>query len=392
MTNLTAADRRARLGVRHALTPAHRASSPADVARALVGVHGTDPASTMLSILARCPGATPESVEHAMYEERSVVRVLAMRRTVFAVARESAATMFAAAGGTVARQQRQQLAKMLTDNAVTDDPETWIRQAEDAVLEAFADDGELTAPELAATHPLLGTRLLLAPGTRYETTTSAASRLLTLMSAEGSVVRTRPRGGWTSTQFRWSSRSAWLGDEPSPGPDEAAVELARHWLRRHGPATPDDLQWWAGWTKTRTRAALTALDTTEVTVDGEPALLLTDDLEPVHAPDPWVALLPALDATAMTWKQRDFCLGPHRSLLYDVNGNAGPTVWADGRVVGGWAQRDGGEVVVRLLDDIGTETAAAVDERAAELTSLLGDVRLKARARGWTPVEKELRA
>jgi hypothetical protein len=94
----------------------------------------------------------------------------------------------------------------------------------------------------------------------------------------------------------------------------------------------------------------------------------------------------------MGWKHRDFCLGAHRERLYDVNGNAGPTVWADGRVVGGWAQRDEGEVVVQLLDDVGRQTAALIDERAAALTAMLGDVRLKARARGWTPVERELRA
>jgi hypothetical protein len=94
----------------------------------------------------------------------------------------------------------------------------------------------------------------------------------------------------------------------------------------------------------------------------------------------------------MGWKHRDFCLGTHRELLYDVNGNAGPTVWADGRMVGGWAQRDDGEVVVQLLDDVGAQTKASIEERAAALTTMLGDVRLKARARGWTPVERELRA
>jgi hypothetical protein len=167
--------------------------------------------------------------------------------------------------------------------------------------------------------------------------------------------------------------------------------MARLWLQSYGPATLDDLQWWTGWTKTRTRAALEALDTIEVDLDGASGLLLADDAEPVPAPDPWVALLPALDPSAMGWKHRDFCLGPHRGLLYDVNGNAGPTVWADGRIVGGWAQRDDGEVAVRLLDDVGAGTTARIENRAAQLTAMLGDVRLKARARGWTTVEKELR-
>ena len=177
-----------------------------------------------------------------------------------------------------------------------------------------------------------------------------------------------------------------------PDTDTASSTVARLWLTSYGPATVDDLQWWTGWTKTRTKAALATLDTVEVDLDGATGLLLADDAEPVPEPDPWVALLPALDPSAMGWKHRDFCLGPHREQLYDVNGNAGPTVWAGGRIVGGWAQRDDGEVVVRLLDDVGTDVSTRIDERAAALTTMLGDVRLKARARGWTPVERELRA
>ena len=94
---------------------------------------------------------------------------------------------------------------------------------------------------------------------------------------------------------------------------------------------------------------------------------------------------------SMGWKHRDFVLGPHRERLFDTNGNAGPTVWVDGRIVGGWAQRDDGEVAFTLLQDVGAEATTAVEQRAAELTTMLGDVRLKARARGWTDVEKALR-
>jgi hypothetical protein len=177
-----------------------------------------------------------------------------------------------------------------------------------------------------------------------------------------------------------------------PDAGTASSELARLWLTAYGPATIDDLQWWTGWTKTRTKAALETLDTVEVDLDGVPGLMLADDAEPETAPEPWVALLPALDPSAMGWKHRDFCLGPHRSLLYDANGNAGPTVWADGRIVGGWAQRDDGDVVVRLLEDVGTETSDQIDQGAAALITMLGDVRLKARARGWTPIERELRS
>ena len=38
--------------------------------------------------------------------------------------------------------------------------------------------------------------------------------------------------------------------------------------------------------------------------------------------------------TFMGWKERDWFLGEHAEPLFDRNGNAGPTVWRDGRVVG----------------------------------------------------------
>lgn len=393
MRRIDGDERRARLGIRHALSAGHGAATVTDSARAVVALHGTDPASTVMSALARTPGASPDDVGHALYDDRSLVRVIAFRRTVFAVPLEFVAACFAGAADTVARSERRVFHKLLVDSGVTDKPEEWLLRAEAAALEVVLALDEVTSADLAAADPILTTRLELAPGTKYATSQGVASRLLNLLSAQGHVVRARPKGGWTSTQFRWVSAARWA-PELSVRLDaaESTVQIARAWLHAYGPASPDDLQWWTGWTKTRMREALSHVDTVDVDLDGTPGLLLADDAEPVQPPAPWVALLPSLDPSAMGWQHRNFCLGPHRSLLYDINGNAGPTVWVDGRIVGGWAQRDDGEVVVRLLDDVGSDASARIDEHAAALTTMLGDVRIKARARGWTPVERELRA
>jgi len=117
---------------------------------------------------------------------------------------------------------------------------------------------------------------------------------------------------------------------------EARAELVRRWLHAFGPGTRDDVRWWTGWTVGATRQALAAAGAVEVDLDdGATGYLLGDDLEPVEPPEPWVALLPALDATTMGWKERDWYLGSHRAQLFDTAGNAGPTVWVDGRIVGG---------------------------------------------------------
>ncbi|MDO9378006.1 MAG: winged helix DNA-binding domain-containing protein [Nocardioidaceae bacterium] len=385
-------ERRSRIGRRHALAASARVATPVETARAVVALHGTDPASTFLSACARMVSPDLAAVDRALHdpvpEDEALVRVLAMRRTVFAVPSDLVGATHAGASDVVAKEQRRLLLKLLVDSGITDEPEPWLRGAEDAAIAAVGD-GQVTSADLVASDERLATRVTLGVGRADATEVSVASRLLTMLSAEGRVMRARPRGGWTSTQFRWTLPRL---DPGSTTAEQGAAELARRWLAAFGPATLEDLQWWAGWTKTRTRAALAAVGAVDVDLDGAPGVALPDDLDPVEPVEPWVALLPALDPTVMGWKQRDHYLGEHRARLFDATGNAGPTLWADGRVVGGWAHRDDGEVVTLLLEDVGTETSAALDAAAARLQDLLGDVRLKARARRWTPVEKELRA
>jgi hypothetical protein len=57
------------------------------------------------------------------------------------------------------------------------------------------------------------------------------SWVLFLLAAEGLVVRGRPRGAWTSSQWCWAPAEAWF-EEPLPRlePEAARIELALRWL------------------------------------------------------------------------------------------------------------------------------------------------------------------
>jgi len=78
----------------------------------------------------------------------------------------------------------------------------------------------------------------------------------------------------------------------------------------------------------------------------------------------------------MGWFERDWYLDPHRPQLFDTSGNAGPTAWWDGRIVGGWNQDSAGEVVVQMLEDAGSEGLQVLEDEAARLTDWLGGKRV----------------
>ena len=124
------------------------------------------------------------------------------------------------------------------------------------------------------------------------------------------------------------------------------------------------------------RRALADLNAVEVELGGRTGYLLPDDLEASEPVEAWAALLPPLDPTTMGWFEREWYLGAYKEQLFDTSGNAGPTVWWEGRIVGGWRQSDSGEVVLQLLEDLGAEGTGAVQDVAARLTEWLGGARV----------------
>ena len=268
MRRVTVAERRARLGVRHGLAPGAQADSPAAVAERVVAVHGTDPGSVYVGILARMAGGGLPDVDRALYEDRSVVRVLAMRRTVFATTPKIAAVALAGAGRAVAARERRRLLALLRDAGVPGDLEAWVAGAEQALLAALDARGEATANELAGDDPRLAQPVVVGAGSKWAGTQNVASRLLLIMATDGQVIRGRPRGSWLSQGYRWTTAHAWCPGGFAEWDHEAAeAELARCWLAAFGPAPAADLQWWAGWTKTQTRRALAAIGPAEVELE-----------------------------------------------------------------------------------------------------------------------------
>jgi hypothetical protein len=360
----------------------------------MVALHATDPATVHLAVLVRTDGVGAADVEEALYTERTLVRLLGMRRSMFVVALDLAPVVQAACTRAISVKQRRLLIKHF-DEAEVDlgrDTAEWLADVEESVVAALRARGEATARELVEDEPRLATQLVMAEAKPYESTQNITSRVLFQLGCDARIVRGRPQGSWTSSRWVWAATESWLsGGLPELDPAEARTELVRRWLASFGPAPLSDVTWWTGLGVRDVKQALAPLDTVEVEIEGVgPGLVLADDLEPVDPVEPWVALLPALDPTAMGWKERDWYLGGHAGQVVDRTGNIGATIWSDGRIVGGWAQRPSGEIVHRLLDDVGADARAAIEKAAARLAEQIGPVRISPRFAA--PLDRELRA
>jgi hypothetical protein len=393
MRTITVQQRRRAMVRRHHL--AGGARNAEEATQAVVALHATDPASVYLSVLARSAASTLGDVAYAMYARRSLLRWMAMRRTLFVFAREDIALVQAAVSSPVAEALRRALVSRLERNGskppIDGDTSRWIADLEDRVERALARRGSASGAQLASDEPALTTLIRAkAPSDRAQNVTTS---LLTLMSAEGRIVRGAPTGAWTSRHHRWEPISRWWAQGlPVIDSAQARQDLARRWLERFGPAKFDDLQWWTGWNKTTTRRALANLAIEEVGLHGQPGIMLPspgagDDFF-ADAVAPTATLLPALDPTPMGWKARDWFLAIDPGLIYDRAGNIGPTLWWDGEIIGSWAITPDAKIMTKVIADRGAEANAAIDHAATQLHARLGGTVVTPAVR--TPLEHAL--
>lgn len=385
-----AEERRRRIGLRHHLHPDHEAASTAEAARRQVGLHSSDPVTVFLSAWARVGDATVTDIESCLYGARpSLHRVLGMRRTLFAVPNDLVPLLHHGCARRLAPAERKRLVGYLEGQGITDRGERWLDQVADATLAAIAEQGEAAAMELRDRVPELRLKLTFGEGKKWGGRVGVSTRVLFLLATQGRIVRGRPRGSWKSGQYRWSATESRIpGGIPDLDAATARSLLVRRWLATYGPGTEADLRWWTGWPLRDVRKALNSLETTEVEVETGPAFILSEDLATTPQQAPWANLLPSLDSTVMGWRDRGWYLGTRSGQLFDRNGNAGPTVWWNGRVVGGWAHTATGSVAYHLLEDIGSEGETLVAKLASELEEWIGHTRVTPRFR--TPLEKEL--
>lgn len=358
----------------------------------MLALHSSDPATVYLSIRARMPGVEVTDVEETLYEDRALIRFWGMRRTLWVIERELVPVVHHSSTRRIATQERPRTIRIIEEGGVSEDGAEWLDRVLPEVLAFVRDRGEVLTRDVTRAIPALSEKVTFYnKAGRVMGSTSMSSRALVQLAMESRVVRARPAGTWISGQYRWAETESWLGGPiQALSMEEASARLISRWLLTFGPGTETDIKWWTGWPVAQVRRALADVGAIEVTLDDGVGYLHPDDMETVEDPSPWVAALPSLDPTTMGWKQRDWYLGDHNGLLFDRNGNAGQTIWVNGRVVGGWGRLGDGALAYHLLEDVGAEGVAMIEAELAAVETWLGQVRFTPRFR--SPLDLELAA
>jgi hypothetical protein len=384
------------------LLPASRLADVVQVTRDIVALHATDATGPYLSLWARVPDFQRQALEDALYERRELARVHCMRMTVHAVPSDEVPFFFQAYVERHTRAELRGWEPLLVQAGMCQEgeAEALLKKLHNRVLDVLTEKGPSTVRQISQAVPELKTKIRHSVGKSYEGEFGIGSRIMLTMSVLGLLVRARPRGSWRSNLYEYAALSGWLPgvDLESVTPQEARAWLVQCYLAAFGPATLDDIQWWTGFSKGEAEEALGGLEPAvlEVSIEGldDGYLMLADDAQQLcdfaQPGVPYVFFLPALDPYIMGYRdRRRFLAAEHRTRVFDRAGNAMPTVWANGRVVGAWGQRKDGNVIYGLFELAGEEERTLLEGEAQRLEGFLGGEFLPPRTS--TPFTRALR-
>lgn len=321
------------------------ARDPVAVVRQLLAVHGQDVRGTRLAIRSRTTGLSAADVDRALGEERALVVTWLNRGTLHLVCSEDYPWLHAlTAPGQLTANARRLAQEGVTPNAA--------ERALRVVERSLAEQGPLTRRQLA--------ERIAGAGIRTEG--QALAHLLGLASYRGLTVRGPMVGG---QQAHVLVRD-WLGEQPRADRDLALAELARRYLRGHGPADERDLGRWSGLPLRDVRAGLKAI-ASELTERTDGLLDLAARRSPAALPPP--RLLGAFDPLLLGWRSRGAILGADRSIV-TVNGIFRPFALVDGQAVATW-RMPGGEVVLEPFAELAPKDAEALAADALDVVRYL---------------------
>ena len=342
---------------RHSLIERRPAGELLEVVSGLCGLHAQVMSSAELTLWARLDRLSPQALPAALWEDRSLVKLWAMRGTLHLLPAAELGLWLAALG----TYEHYLKPVWLRGFGITRDE---LERLVETIGSAL--DGELrTREELAreveriSGSAGMGERIRGSWGPYLKP--ASFRGLLCFGPGEGPKVRfTTPR--------------SWLRSEVhDPSPDDALAEVTRRYLGAYAPATREDFARWWGVSPAKAGQMLRALgdEAVEVDVDGEQGLwMLSEDAGEARAAKAHntARLLPGFDQWVVgASRSASALLDPqHKARVYRPQGWISPVLLVNGRMEGVWRHEVKGARLLVEIEPFVTLPAWARKQTAAE--------------------------
>jgi len=312
--------------LQHCLSPRLKRRNFVKAVTRTGGIQAQVMSAAELALWARVDGLSPEDVQSALWQDRTLIKTWAMRGTLHLLS-ASELPLYVAARS--AHETRNWL-KYFTYYGITP-----------AQYESFI----AAVPQILGSEPMTREQLATAlakhigaPELRGRLLSSSWGSLWKPSALRGDLCF-GPNQGRNVTFVR---PSQWIGKWQSVEPHLALQEMARRYLRAYGPATPEDFaRWWELRIVPARKLFQSIEDELEVVdVEGWRALALRTTLEPMQrlkAPGA-VRLLPLFDAYVLGLGRDLEPLLPkaYKSQVFRPQGWISAVVLVDGCMKGVW--------------------------------------------------------
>ena len=335
------------------------------VTRDLCGLHAQVMSSAELTVWARTDGFERDAVSNALWEDRSLVKMWAMRGTLHLIPADEI-NLYTGALSTYDHYLKPQWFKYFETSLDE------LEAMQDAIYRALKDrlmtrEALAAAVEKKTGSVALGEKLRASWGS-FLKPSSFRGHLCFGPNHGRNVTFTRP--------------DTWVGPFDELDPHEALKDVIVRFIGTYGPVTREAIsRWWSGISAAGVSRLLTDLGdaVVAVDVDGAQSWVLATDVRALKkaAPSKVVNLLPAFDQYVVT-APRDVpqVLDPAlKERVYRKAAWLSQVLLADGRIVGVWKHQRKGkrlEVSIEPFEKLPRWVRTGAEREAKRLQEFLG--------------------